>query len=580
MKRIAVLAGMLAIAALSLSAAVWDGSAVVGGSGDFPGDGLFGACNSFPRDTSVTLTNLENGKTIVVSITRNVDNPGVFIALSPKAAEALGMHSGASARIRAVALTASQADPSLPAPRAGQSSDPDFNPKVYVAREKAAIAAAAESAQPIAASQPDASAGIAGGEESASAAPAKTIADAEETALASIAQEEPASEIAESPSLPASTPPPVTTAESPAAREDATALAPEILGGGSPTPRKTELARGMVNDSSVPAPPSESSSATTAVEKASVEALARPSPSPEAGSSSLSEPAVAIVPDQLPDATLNRIVAPAITAPVPVLAEARALEDSSSPAAGPEALAFEKPSYAAAVGAAALAESSPPNPSETYETEEPAKAGEGEELAELQTPDLPTPTESIASDKPKGTEAASLSTNLANPEATEPSPTESMAAEKPVASEEGDTTVALEPAEARPPVAVAIVPAPEAEDSVKPIKTETQPQTAPVASLASPSSPARPPASVPLLKGLSKGSFYVQIGVYGTNDSLKKAIAGFRSTYPLAVESVATKKGNAAYRLFVGPLGRDESGVVLMRIRSLGFRDAYVKQGS
>lgn len=84
-----------------------------------------------------------------------------------------------------------------------------------------------------------------------------------------------------------------------------------------------------------------------------------------------------------------------------------------------------------------------------------------------------------------------------------------------------------------------------------------------------------------MLKGLAKGSFYVQIGVYGTNDALQTAIAGFKSTsYPLAVEKLTTKAGAAAYRLFVGPLSRDESGVVLIRIRSLGFKDAYVRQGS
>jgi len=96
----------------------------------------------------------------------------------------------------------------------------------------------------------------------------------------------------------------------------------------------------------------------------------------------------------------------------------------------------------------------------------------------------------------------------------------------------------------------------------------------------SPAGAAQPPASIPLLKGLAKGSFYVQIGVYGTNDSLQSAIGGFKATYPLAVESLTTKAGKSAYRLFVGPLTRDESGAVLFRIRSLGYKDAYVRQGS
>lgn len=142
MKRITASAGMLVLIAFALAAAVWDGSAVAGVSEDFPGDGLYAACNSFPRDTSVTVTNLENGKTVTVTVTNGVENPGVFIALSPKAAAALDMRAGSAARIRAVALTASQAEATLPPARAGETSDPDYNPRVYVEREKAAVAAA------------------------------------------------------------------------------------------------------------------------------------------------------------------------------------------------------------------------------------------------------------------------------------------------------------------------------------------------------------------------------------------------------------------------------------------------------
>jgi rare lipoprotein A (peptidoglycan hydrolase) len=123
---------MLFMTALGLAAAVWDGSAVAGGAGDFPDEGLYGACNSFPRDTSVTVTNLENGKTVTVIITQNVDNPGVFIALSPKAAAALGMKAGSASRIRATALVASQADTSLPPTRAGETADPDYKDRKSV----------------------------------------------------------------------------------------------------------------------------------------------------------------------------------------------------------------------------------------------------------------------------------------------------------------------------------------------------------------------------------------------------------------------------------------------------------------
>lgn len=138
MKRYAAFAALLVLACAGLSAAVWDGSAVTGVATDFPGEGLYGECNSFPRDTTVTLTNLENGKSVTITITNGIENPGIFIALSPKAASQLDMKPGSAARVRAVAMTASQAEASLPPARAGETSDPDYNPKIYVARAKEA----------------------------------------------------------------------------------------------------------------------------------------------------------------------------------------------------------------------------------------------------------------------------------------------------------------------------------------------------------------------------------------------------------------------------------------------------------
>jgi hypothetical protein len=820
MKRIAAIAVLIILSTLGLGAAVWDGSAVSGVAGDFPDDGFYGACNSFPRDTSVTVTNLENGKTVTVTITRNVDNPGVFIALSPKAAAELGMRAGSSARIRATALTASQAETSLPPARAGETADPDFNPKVYVEREKAAVAAAAaaapapiaapaQAAAPAAAAaaapqppavaatpaapQPPAVAATPAAAPVEPAAPEPAVAPAQ---IAAAAPAVPATPTAPSPeatpttaaapesaeilaktsepkkqttpapaelsepkpaaaavaaapkavpspaapaksaakvpadalalpeaspvfpgsprpspygvSLPTPDVPTLPAPASPIARSGYLAQAPEIVGDSKPAPRKAALPRLAMAD---PALPSAAGAAAApgkaqgkAPERAAVEALARPTTSsPGSENIALAEPKAEFGPDELPEAVLSRVTAPARLVPEPVLAEAKAPEQALDANGGPEAIGWDKPSYAEAVEAAALDEGIPLSPDEAYSADRPGKA-EGEStlaelaeaappgspealayrkalaesgaMAELQVPDLPSPIEGLANERPVRGKSEALAAELTEPgvsspsstgmgptvvadarkgpsgpppasladpavptpesyvagspnaaasgqivaELAEPSPTRpsapdtatAVAVEKPapaavpaaaelltpavpspsesIASQlksppaPAERIVTLEPAAPRPPAAAVAAAQPSAPAPIETTPPAAKKPEAPAAVATikgpSPAGAAQAPASIPMLSGLAKGSYYIQIGVYGTNDSLQAAIKGIKSAYPLAVEKLTTKAGVAAYRLFVGPLSRDESGVVLIRIRALGFKDAYVRQGT
>ena len=803
MKRIAAIAGLLFIAGLALAAAVWDGSAVAGVAGDFPDDGFYGACNSFPRDTSVTVTNLENGKSITVMITRNVDNPGVFIALSPKAAAELGMRAGSATRIRAVALVVSQAESTLPPTRAGESADPDYNPKVYVEREKAAVAAAAAApvaavAAPVAASpavgtRPSVAPSVAppaseGAEvfaktpeprkqqmpepsvvepKSAAAAtaaaptpapaastpvpaapapavvvappaavPAAVPAAQPEKAKPSKANAVVAQKPEASPTFPASPRPLVVGTVLPAPEAPAASAAgnpnqaPEVIGGESkPSPRKATAPRLVFIEPPLPTQASSApAAAAKAPEKASVDALNRPSARKTPYGVALAEPKPEFAPDELPDAVLSRVIAPTKVVPTPVLAEAEAPKNLGDLRTRPEAIAFDRPSYSEAVEAA-LAEAFVLAPAEAYSLNQPSKvkgagavaelseaslpgspeavfatrpgksgaangvaaldeamlpgspdaiadrkvAGQSGDLSELQVPDVPRPVEGIAAERPAGKAAVAAAGNLDEPGVSSPattgmgptavvvirkgpkasdtgdlsdpavptpsesltagkaksvepgqaiaelaepdpngkgtsaiggekpskaaapgtgelaspsvpSPSESIAAEHPAAVAGGAKTITLEPATPRPPASAIAAAAPAAAPATIPALVPAKPsQPAAVATVTSPS-PAgsvQAPASVPVLKGLAKGSYYVQIGVYGTNDALSTAVAGFKSShYPLAVEKLTTKKGSAAFRLFVGPLSRDESGLVLIKIRSLGYKDAYIRQGT
>jgi hypothetical protein len=221
-------------------------------------------------------------------------------------------------------------------------------------------------------------------------------------------------------------------------------------------------------------------------------------------------------------------------------------------APGVSVAVLAEPDAERAKSAPAAAEAAPPLTPETATAiilGKPSMSGSPGE-AELENPDVPNPSESLAAERPNLASAAELS-------------------------------VTLEPAAPKPPVSAAPA-APAVAAAVPEAPAPKAPEPAIVATITSPSpnGAAQAPASVPMIKGLAKGSFYIQVGVFGTNDALKSAIAGFKSTYPLAVESVSTSKGGAAYRLFIGPLSRDEGGVVLLRIRALGFKDAYLRQGS
>ena len=179
-------------------------------------------------------------------------------------------------------------------------------------------------------------------------------------------------------------------------------------------------------------------------EKASVDTLARPSRTASPAAIALSDPKLA--PDQLPDAILNRVIAPAKIVPHPILAEAQPPAAVASKA-GLEAIALERPSYAAAVEAATLEDASPLSPSEAYAAYHPNKAagpgvaaaladaeppgspeaiadrhGAGQEgaVSDLQTPDVPSASESIVALKAQNSQTGGVA-ELAEPGDVSPS---------------------------------------------------------------------------------------------------------------------------------------------------------------
>ena len=78
---------------------------------------------------------------------------------------------------------------------------------------------------------------------------------------------------------------------------------------------------------------------------------------------------------------------------------------------------------------------------------------------------------------------------------------------------------------------------------------------------------------------LEKGFFYIQIASFTTEEALQKAVQGLGNRYAVFIEK-AVVKGKTVFRLYLGPLKKDETGVALMYARSLGYKDAFIKEGS
>ncbi|MDR0444278.1 MAG: SPOR domain-containing protein [Treponema sp.] len=96
MKKLIVV--ILAASLFFVSASVWEGSAAVGG--DLPEKGYYAKTNSFPRNTVIDITNLENNKSIRLIIAGSLDSPGLLAVISKEAAETIGMQQDSITRIR------------------------------------------------------------------------------------------------------------------------------------------------------------------------------------------------------------------------------------------------------------------------------------------------------------------------------------------------------------------------------------------------------------------------------------------------------------------------------------------------
>ena len=100
MKKISILLIALLTILVFTSASVWEGTATASIGNEFPDTGYYAATNSYPINTVVDITNLENGRTLRVIVMSNLENPGLLVVLSRDAASALGINPRSIGRVR------------------------------------------------------------------------------------------------------------------------------------------------------------------------------------------------------------------------------------------------------------------------------------------------------------------------------------------------------------------------------------------------------------------------------------------------------------------------------------------------
>jgi hypothetical protein len=128
MKKTVIAFIFIAALLIEANASIWEGAASVSVGGDLPEAGYFAATNSFPRNSIVEITNLENNKTVRVIVTAGLENPGLLVILSKEAADSIGLQLRSIGRV----VMRQPAD-SATFSRFSGSGDPDYNPSAMIA---------------------------------------------------------------------------------------------------------------------------------------------------------------------------------------------------------------------------------------------------------------------------------------------------------------------------------------------------------------------------------------------------------------------------------------------------------------
>jgi hypothetical protein len=550
MKKIRIVACVLAALLVLTNASVWEGAAASSSNGDLPETGFYAATNSFPRNTVVDVTNLETGKTVQVIVAAGLDNPGLLTILSRDAANAIGMQSRSIGRVRMT----QPADPiafSRFTEGLNSSGDPDRDPKAMVTSNTPA------------------------GASTGSSAPDETVS-VDSTVISDIPPADSSSTVPKEPA--------VTEKNSAALTENSSASEEPVVSREtlSQTPlEKTPDSGDSLTPSSVALVPG----GETGADKDKKEETARKEDPPE---------------DPVEENAHITDLPESYKPP-----RAREDDDGVSPEPGPE-LAWivpEEREVKTVTEKTVTEKQEQETVTEKTVTEETRKdTGHTETPESSATPAGKKIQETEKTETPEISEVPPREKNTADiekyeltlvpaeerpPEATDYTelPPESEVAPLPDASlaalppkDEKDASRLIDPARIIDPVEEKS----EAKIEEKPPVEETTLLPGELASGSVTKQEELPSGlvfSVPVINSLEKGKYYLQLGAFSKAEAVEPELTRIGKTYPLTVQNSGSRE-KPVYRILLGPVNLGESGALLQRFKGIGYGDAFIRSGS
>lgn len=237
-----------------------------------------------------------------------------------------------------------------------------------------------------------------------------------------------------------------------------------------------------------------------------------------------------------------------------------------------------------------LAEATPIRDEVPEESLESASPGTTEILPEVATePDVGT-EEALVADEGIGQpeeipEDAVLTLAPADFRPPEyPDPDDESLIDREIPEEEPELEVALESPEAEEPERVAEEPREEVAAEPPPeepaeLAVEPPAEEPPATMAAETAAPETVIGDLPVVTSLAGEDYYLQIGAYAAPSTAQVAVDALAATYPMAVMPVDSR-GTTVYRVLVGPLEQDETGMLLLFLRSRGYRDTFIRSGT
>ncbi|MDR0453094.1 MAG: SPOR domain-containing protein [Treponema sp.] len=120
-------------------------------------------------------------------------------------------------------------------------------------------------------------------------------------------------------------------------------------------------------------------------------------------------------------------------------------------------------------------------------------------------------------------------------------------------------------------------PAPPASAPAAPPIAQAPPPPAETAPRIPASAGGRSAFSVPVISGLERGKYYLQLAAYTLPELVETELSRIGTVYPLAVQESGGAE-NPLYRILIGPVNLGESGALLQRFKASGYRDAFVRK--